>query len=276
LKKSWYHTHMSMISNPTRDFYANLFIFRDKSILLENDKLPSPQAFSRCISLQVASDWFSEAQYDYSALLLEKDAPNPSGLTDIPLRQFFAEMKEVDSTLSALAARAMGLLSFRKNKRFCSICAAGLEDDKNFTARTCPRCGHQFFPQLEPAIIVLVSRNTDQGEEILLARHKNRSDGMYSCIAGFVEMGETIEHAVEREIKEETNLTVKNIRYVASQAWPFPDQLMLAFRAEYESGQIQIQEEELMEAAFFNRKSLPKVPPPGSVAHNLIHGCFDK
>ena len=114
-----------------------------------------------------------------------------------------------------------------------------------------------------------------KADEILLAQHKNRGDGMYSCIAGFVEMGETIENAVKREVLEETGITVKNIRYVGSQAWPFPDQLMLAFRAEYESGEITIQEDELSDAQWFKRQTLPKVPGPGSVAHNLINGEFD-
>ena len=267
---------MPMISNQMQDSCSVRFIFRDKSILLQDGELPSAEAFERCLALQVASDWFSEKEYDYSALVLEDSTPNPAGLTDIPLREFFAKIRSRSDCdkLTFLSARARGLLSFRSEKRFCSKCASPLSDDMRFTARTCPRCGHQFFPQLEPAVIVLVTKGSGENQEILLARHKNRSDGMYSCIAGFVEMGETIEHAVAREIKEETNLTVKNIRYVASQAWPFPDQLMLAFLAEYESGDIQIQDEELFEAAFFKRTELPKVPPAGSVAHNLIHGCF--
>ena len=95
---------------------------------------------------------------------------------------------------------------------------------------------------------------------------------MYSCLAGFIEAGETAEHAVRREIMEETNLSVKNIRYAGTQAWPFPDQLMLAFTAEYESGDLKIQEEEIAHADWFDRDALPKVPAPGSVAHNLIFG----
>lgn len=267
---------MPMISNQLQDSCSRHFIFRDKSILLQDGLLPSADVFKRCITLQVASDWFSEKEYDYSALILEDDTPNPSGLSDIPLREFFAKIRGDSECelLTFLSGRARGLLSFRSEKRFCTKCASPLSDDNRFTARTCSRCGHQFFPQLEPAVIVLVTRGSGEDQEVLLARHKNRSDGMYSCIAGFVEMGETIEHAVAREIKEETNLTVKNIRYVASQAWPFPDQLMLAFVAEYESGEIQIQDDELFEAAFFKRSDLPKVPPAGSVAHNLIHGCF--
>ncbi|MDE7392375.1 MAG: NUDIX domain-containing protein, partial [Treponemataceae bacterium] len=96
-----------------------------------------------------------------------------------------------------------------------------------------------------------------------------------TCFAGFVETGETIEAAVAREVKEETGIDVKDVRYVASQSWPFPDQLMLAFRAEYAGGTITPQRDELRDARFFPHDHLPATPPPGSVAWKLIHGCFE-
>lgn len=279
---------MPMISNQMNVFCEIHFIFRENSILLQGDSLPDESVVRKCLEMNVAEDWFAEMEYGYSAMILEKDTPNPAGCTDIPLREFFHKMRRIEriddyvsftdetkkisgAELAGLAARARGLLNFKNDKRFCAKCGAPLKDDEYFTARTCIHCGKQYFPQLEPAIITLVSK----GDEILLAQHKNRGDGMYSCIAGFVEMGETIENAVKREVLEETGLKVKNIRYVGSQAWPFPDQLMLAFRAEYESGEITIQEEELKDAQWFKREKLPKVPGPGSVAHNLINGDFD-
>ena len=127
------------------------------------------------------------------------------------------------------------------------------------------------FPRIEPAVIVLVSR----GDEILLVKNQNRSKNFYSCVAGFVEMGESLEHAVEREVMEETGISIKNLRYVGSQSWTFPDQLMLAFTADYAGGEIKLQEEELSDGGWFNRSSLPEIPKPGSVAYNLIMGYFD-
>ena len=127
------------------------------------------------------------------------------------------------------------------------------------------------FPQIEPAVIVCVKR----GEEILLARHANRTKSFWTTLAGFVEIGETAENAVKREVFEETAIRVKNIRYVASQSWPFPDQLMLAFVAEYDAGEINIQKEEILEAAWFSRTALPEIAPKGSVAYDLITGVFD-
>lgn len=275
---------MPMISNQSNSFCDIHFIFRENSILLEQGALPSEETVRRCLLMNVAEDWFTEIDRGYSALLLEKNTPNPKGCEDIPLREFFHKMQGVDRVerfisftdetkkisgeeLSGLASRAMSLLKFKNEKRFCPKCGSALNDDPYFTARICPKCKKQHFPQIEPCIIVLVSK----GEQILLARHKNRNDGVFSCIAGFVESGETVENAVRREVLEETGLKIKNIRYVKSQPWPFPDQLMLAFRAEYDSGEIKIQEEEISEAAWFSKKNLPKTPSPGSVAYSLIH-----
>ena len=118
---------------------------------------------------------------------------------------------------------------------------------------------------LSPAIIVLV-HNADK---ILLVRSNTFCGEYYGLVAGFVELGESVEEAVEREIKEETNIEVQRIKYCGSQAWPFPDQLMLAFTAEYKSGEIKIQESEILEAQWFKRTELPpesQLPRPGSVA----------
>ena len=279
---------MPMISNQMNVFCEIHFIFRENSIILQGDSLPDEGVVRRCLEMNVAEDWFAELEYGYSAMLLEKDTPNPAGCRDIPLREFFHIMKDIERIdsyvsltdeskkisgpeLAGLSARAKGLLNFKSEKRFCAKCGAPLRDDLYFTARTCTQCGKQYFPQLEPAIITLVNK----GNEILLARHKKRNDNVYSCIAGFVETGETIENAVHREVLEETGIRVKNIRYVGSQSWPFPDQLMLAFRAEYESGDIKIQEDELTDAKWFKWDKLPKIPSPGSVAYNLINGMFE-
>lgn len=244
------------------------FIFRGNEIILKDGKLPDNDLMQKCLKLNVASDWLEEKQLNYAAILLEDDTPDPKGYENIPIRYFFSQS---DEKMTALASRAKGILNFKASKRFCAKCGAPLKDDENFTARTCVKCGHQYFPQLEPAVIVLVKK----GDEILLGRHKKRNDDVYSTLAGFVEMGETAEHAVKREIMEESGISVKNIKYVGSQSWPFPDQLMLAFTAEYESGEIKIQEEELSDVRFFKRDNLPNVPKPGSVAHNLIFSKFD-
>ena len=102
----------------------------------------------------------------------------------------------------------------------------------------------------------------------------HQDNGVFAFPKGHVEPGESEVETAVREIKEETGLSVKNVRYVASLSWPFPDQLMLAFRAEYAGGEITIQKDEIREAKFFPRDNLPITPPPGSVAWNLIHDTF--
>ncbi len=264
---------MALVSTKLSHFLSSHFIFSGNSIIVqgEDNSLPDELVLKKCFDLNVAADWFNDEEYNFTAVELERGCPVPAGCSEIPLRQFFWENTEKSDSVKK-AARAKCLLNFRRDKRFCSFCGKPLKDDSLFTARTCTFCKKQFFPQLEPAVIVLIHKE----DKILLAHHKNRSDGIYSCIAGFVEAGETIEETVVREIKEETGLTVKNIRYAGSQSWPFPDQLMLAFECEWERGEIKIQEEELSDAQWFDRKNLPPLPNPGSVAYNLIHSMWNK
>ncbi|MBQ9630290.1 MAG: NAD(+) diphosphatase, partial [Treponema sp.] len=145
-----------------------------------------------------------------------------------------------------------------------------LIDDKNLVARNCSSCKAQYFPRIEPCVIVLISK----GDKILLARHKERNQNIYTCIAGFIELGESIEQAVLREIREELGIEIQNLRYVGSQGWPFPDQLMLAFRAEYKSGKIKVQEDELYEARWFLKSELPPFAKRGSIGYKLISGFY--
>jgi len=277
---------MSFISNQNNFFCEKHFVFLDNSILLEKsgqdtlltiDNLPSEKTMRKFLENQFASDWYAEPDLNYSAMMLDADSPVPAGCILIPLRQFFWDSKTdaekaqgVPTLIASLAARAHGLLSWRSKMRYCPVCGAGLHDDPEFTARKCISCGKQYFPRIEPAIIVLVSR----GNEILLARHVQRNTDVFSCIAGFVELGESLEQCVAREVREETSLEIKNIKYVGSQSWPFPDQLMLAYTADYDAGEINVQEEELSEAKWFRRDNLPSIPKAGSVAYNLINGKF--
>ena len=180
------------------------------------------------------------------------------------LRQFYAEH---DEETASKVFRAKALSEWRKKTVFCPRCGARLVESKDFTAMQCPDCGELLFPRIDPCIIVLVRK----GEKILLARHAQRNQDIYACLAGFVEAGETIENAVRREIFEETGIKVKNIQYRGSQSWPFPQQLMLGFYADYESGEITLQKEEITDAQWFDRDNLPASPAPGSIAYKLIH-----
>lgn len=124
----------------------------------------------------------------------------------------------------------------------------------------------QRHPRISPAIIVAITR----GREILLAKGINFQGDFYSVLAGFVEPGETFEECVQREVGEEVGLKVKNIKYFGSQPWPFPDSLMVGFTAEYASGNINIDEKEILDAEWFTAEQLPLIPGVGSIARRLI------
>jgi NAD+ diphosphatase len=127
------------------------------------------------------------------------------------------------------------------------------------------------YPRLSPAIIVAVLKN----KQVLLARNKRFKLPFYSVLAGFVEPGETIEECVQREIREEVGITVKNIRYFGSQPWPFPNSLMIAFVADYADGEITIDGSEIIDAAWFSKDDLPQIPPTISIARQLIDWFVD-
>ena len=186
------------------------------------------------------------------------------------LREYFATHGEEENVV---AARHAALRNWNERLKFCSACGVALppvNEDTTECIRECPICHTQHFPRIEPCIIVVVEREG----KILLARHRQRNTDIYACIAGFVEAGESIEHAVRREVREETGLEITNIRYRGIQSWPFPDQLMLGFTADYASGEINLQKEEIIDARFFSRDDLPKHPRPGSISYQLIHGLI--
>lgn len=163
------------------------------------------------------------------------------------------------------AGKCYELLYWDKNTKFCGICGGTMKQHTDISKR-CEHCGKEVWPQLAPAVIVRITR----GDQILLARGQNFRSDFYGLIAGFVETGETLEQAVEREVMEETGLKVRNIRYFGSQPWPYPCGLMIGFTADYLDGQIHVQHEELKNAAWFSRNELPNLPEKLSIARWLI------
>jgi len=184
----------------------------------------------------------------------------------------FSDLRSLYGTLGerrwALAGRAVQLVEWERTHRYCGRCATATEASPGERARRCPECGLLAFPRLAPAVITLVARD----REALLAQGVNFGIPMYSCIAGFVEPGETLEEAVAREVREEVGVEVADIRYQGSQPWPFPHSLMLGFQARWVSGDIRIDPVEIADAAWFAADDLPMIPPGVSIARRLIDG----
>jgi NAD+ diphosphatase len=164
------------------------------------------------------------------------------------------------------AGRAFQLKEWHRQNQYCGQCGSPMKDSKTETARVCPNCEMISYPLVSPAIIVAV----EKGETLLLARSPRFPKGRYSIIAGFVEPGETLEEAVERELMEEVSIKVKNISYFGSQPWPFPHSLMVGFTAEWESRDIQVDGVEIEDADWYRIDSFPEIPPSISISRRLI------
>ncbi len=162
--------------------------------------------------------------------------------------------------------RAVELNHWNREHRFCGACGKPTEISGTSGARVCPACRIEFFPRLSPAIIVRITRD----REILLAHNRNFTAKRYSCIAGFVEAGETLEDCVHREVTEEIGIAIKNLRYFGSQSWPFPYSLLAGFTAEYAGGEVHPDGEEIDDAKFFTPDNLPDLPQHGSISRALI------
>jgi NAD+ diphosphatase len=191
----------------------------------------------------------------------------------LALRALWGRLSEVEWTV---AGRAVQLVEWDRTHRFCGRCGneTGLSSEER--SRRCPHCGLSAFPRLAPAIIVLIERDGADGLEALLARGRQFPLPMYSCLAGFVEPGETLEGAVHREVREEVGIEIEDVRYVASQPWPFPHSLMLGFTAKWSSGDIVIDETEIADASWYRADDLPMVPPGMSIARKLIDAWVDR
>ncbi|HSB07712.1 MAG TPA: NAD(+) diphosphatase [Thermodesulfobacteriota bacterium] len=197
------------------------------------------------------------------AVEVSGDGTPPAGMTFEGLRQVYGRL---DEDLFWVAARAVQIVDWDRTHQFCGRCGVPMELQKTERAKKCPRCGLLHFPRLAPAIIVLVER----GDRLLMARSRHFASGMYSVLAGFVEPGESLEEAVEREVKEEVGITIKDIRYFGSQSWPFPHSFMIGFTATYAGGEISIDDAEIEDAGWFTVDTLPPLPGKISIARKLI------
>lgn len=204
---------------------------------------------------------------------IEADAELPAGYALESLRPLYSSL---DEKTFWLAGRAIQIVDWDRTNRYCGRCGSATINHERDRAKVCPQCGLTSFPRLAPAVIVRVQRPAAEGSQILLARAKRFPTSLFSVLAGFVEPGETLEECVEREIEEEVGITVRNIRYFGSQPWPFPHSLMIAFTADYDTGELNVDPTELAEAGWYSADALPEFPPPPSIANRLITGWLEE
>jgi NAD+ diphosphatase len=171
----------------------------------------------------------------------------------------------------AVAGRAVQVVEFDRTHHYCGACATPTVIHEGGRSRKCPNCGETAYPRVSPAMMVLIKRDTRLGRELLLARSPRFPTAMYSALAGFVEPSESIEDCIHREAFEEVGVRLGAVRYHGSQSWPFPHSLMIAFVADYASGEIVCQEEEIADAQWFTLDALPQLPHRLSIARRLIN-----
>lgn len=180
-----------------------------------------------------------------------------------PLRALAASL---DASMFGVTGRAMHAADWLTTSKFCGRCGTATKPLPGERAMVCPNCELHIYPRISPAIITLVRK----GDQALLASNAKFPGAFYSTLAGFAEIGESLEQTLVREVCEEAGVSVHNVRYFGSQPWPFPNSLMIAFTAEWKSGDIVIDPKELSDAKWFNAGELPMIPPPLSIARQLI------
>lgn len=209
----------------------------------------------------------------YWASRLPDDQIDPSSLDGYRV----SDLRSLHGVLSDeewnIAGRATQMLEWQRDHQFCGRCGTANEAVFDTRAMRCAADGTTVFPRLSPAVIVLIERSDGR---CLLGRNRGWDTPMYSTLAGFVEPGETLEDTVRREVFEEVGVRVDNIRYFGSQPWPFPNSLMLGFVAEWVGGDIAVDGEEVIDAQWFGPDDLPMIPPPMSIARELIDDWLDR
>lgn len=200
---------------------------------------------------------------------VDKHLHNIERMTFMGLRPLLGFL---DEDIFSVAGRAFQILYWDRSHQFCGRCGRRFEPKGDERAKKCTQCGLISYPAVSPAIIVAAIKDS----EILLARSPRFQAVFYSVLAGFVEPGETFEQCVRREVKEEVGIDVENIRYFASQPWPFPHTIMVGFTADYAGGVITIDNVEITDAQWFKADDLPVIPRAGTIAHRLIDWFAEK
>ncbi len=204
---------------------------------------------------------------DALAVTVEGDVPAP--FEPLSLR---ALVGFLEGGLFGVVARALHAADWLTTTRFCGRCGTRTVRVPTERCMACPACGLHMHPRISPAIITLVRK----GDLALLASNAKFPGLFYSTLAGFSDIGESLEETLVREVEEEVGVKVTNLRYFGSQPWPFPNSLMIAFTADWESGEIVVDPSEIADAKWFSAEALPSIPPRLSIARRMIDAWVDE
>ena len=258
IEKSIYEDYEISFSDSYSSDDAYYFVFNDnRELYLDNEELITDISdlninFSLYIGKYKSKDCF---------------VANADFKKGFDLRKVY----EFNKDLYLMSAKAVLVNDWYISHQFCGRCGTKTEVDEKDMMLKCPECGQVHYPRIAPAIIVAI-RN---GDELLMAQHSYHETIRYALIAGFVEPGESIEEAVHREVLEEIGIKIKNLNYKKSQSWPFPNSLMLAFEAEYDSGDIKVDGDEIVKAKWFKKDEIIRYASDISISDWLIQEFID-
>lgn len=257
---------LSLITAPEHPNPTTL-VFRGDELLLREHDLSVPD-HTACAAVGLDAERLYPVgqlgEIYYRTTFVARDSAAPHGHVFSKLRPLFFSHEE---QFVAIAGRAYQIAEWARTHRHCGVCGSLTHLLAGERCMRCPQCGHSAYPRISPAMMVLIRK----GDSILLARNVAAPAGRFSALAGFLEAGESVEDAVHREVFEEVGLKVHQLRYFGSQAWPFPHSLMIAYVAEYLSGEIQVDANEIAEAYWYGpNDKLPDYAPTISIAGALI------
>lgn len=207
-----------------------------------------------------------DGQHCFAAHLPEQQVLPPE-TRFISMRTLILEAEE---WVAAIAGRAFQIAEWDRTHRYCGSCGGETVMHASDRARECPACRAVYYPRISPVVMAVVTR----GRQLLLTRKPGYATGRYTVVAGFVEAGETLEHAAAREVFEETGVTATNPLYFGSQPWPFPNSLVMAFSLEYAGGEARADGVEIEDARWFDVDRLPELPEPVHISRQLIDAAI--
>lgn len=259
----------------SKDKICGWFVFNSGQLLIEKDENGNyhiPYSINPPTDVPIGSNIHTIGEiYGHAAKTYAIHIP-VSGNDDSPRM-----MKDLRASYDVLpfaeyyrAGKASQILNWDKNSRYCPMCGVPTEQVSPI-AKRCPECRQEFYPRISPAVIVLIKKE----DKVLLVHAKNFRGTFKGLVAGFLEAGETLEECVEREVMEETGLKIKDLRYFGSQPWPYPSGIMIGFIADYESGNIKLQNEELSTGEFYAKDNMPEIPKKLSIARKMIDAWLE-
>lgn len=262
---------MSFMTKTTSQRIEYWMIFQKDSLLLDhNDQVLTSSTISGIKDYFLRQHHIIELEdSDIYCAELNEEVELPSIVKSVSFKKALGVIRH---DWYGIATKAYTILRWDKLHQYCGNCGERTSHRAGTVERVCTACGHLFYPRISPSIIVLIQKDN----QILMARSPHFPPGVFGLIAGFVEAGESIEEAVHREVKEETNITIKNLRYFGSQPWPFPDSLMVGFFADYESGDLIIDQDEIEEGGWYTKDNLPGRPSVSvSIGSRMINHWLD-